>query len=285
MVVSQTEILKPIFKAYNLAKTSDKNGKALYVQAKTLAEQNDPEIDVSKTDQIFLFILMAVKHEPDLFSDTANSSEWDYIVKFWGPITQRLFYFSGLRLKWGDMHLTLHDTIGDMVLKVDLCIIHDSMKQRYNVENEIGVIEAAEENPGSIKFNSDQCKVLIESKAIVGRFILNSCHIDNVNSLQICGMEIYFIKLELRDNVVDASLNSLEKYKELAFNLLCFKDQCIEIYNIHKNHLISSRGQQKSTKSRAPRPIDDEVSTKQTWIRGSWNPPRCYRTSSGYKHK
>lgn len=215
-----SKILKPIFKTYNPAKTSDSNWKALYVQAKTLAEQNDPEKDISFCIHFMLQIQMAVKQEPDLFSDTVNSSEWDYIVKFWDPIKQRLFYFSGLRLKWGDTHLTLHDTIGDMVLKVDLRIIHNSVKQRYNVENEVGVAEAAEENPGRAKFNSDRCKVLIESKAIVDRFILNGCHIDNVDSLQICGKEIYFIKLELRDNglytgtqhyhsVVDASLNSL----------------------------------------------------------------------------
>ncbi|KAG1472311.1 hypothetical protein G6F56_001610 [Rhizopus delemar] len=275
-----SEILTPMFKAYNLAKTSDENWNAIYVQCKKLAEQNDPEID----------ILMAVKHEPGLFSDTVDSSEWDYIMKFWGPITQRLFYFSGLRLKWGDTHLTLHDTIGDMVLKVDLRIIHDSIKQRHNFENEVGVAEAAEENPGSAKFNSDRCKVLIESKAIVDRFILDGCPIDNVDSLQICGMEAYFIKLELQDNglyigtqhyhsVVDASLNSLKKYMELAFNLLCFKDRCIEIYNVYENHLLSSRGQQKSTKRPAPQLIDDEISTKQTWIRGTWNPPRTTKTS------
>lgn len=290
-----SEILTPMFKAYNLAKTSDENWNAIYVQCKKLAEQNDPEIDVSKKDISFcihfmLQILMAVKHEPGLFSDTVDSSEWDYIMKFWGPITQRLFYFSGLRLKWGDTHLTLHDTIGDMVLKVDLRIIHDSIKQRHNFENEVGVAEAAEENPGSAKFNSDRCKVLIESKAIVDRFILDGCPIDNVDSLQICGMEAYFIKLELQDNglyigtqhyhsVVDASLNSLKKYMELAFNLLCFKDRCIEIYNVYENHLLSSRGQQKSTKRPAPQLIDDEISTKQTWIRGTWNPPRTTKTS------
>lgn len=206
-------------------------------------------------------------------------------MKFWGPITQRLFYFSGLRLKWGDTHLTLHDTIGDIVLKVDLRII----KQRYNVENEVGVAEAAEESPGKVKFNSDRCKVLIESKVIIDRFILDGCHIDNVDSLQICGIEVYFIKLELQDNgvyigtqhyhsVVNASLNSFEKYTELAFNLLCFRDRCIEIYNIYENHLASFRGQQKSAKRPAPRPIDDDISTKQTWIRGSWNPPGTTKT-------
>ncbi|KAG2195018.1 hypothetical protein INT47_005618 [Mucor saturninus] len=170
--------------------------------------------------------------------------------------------------------------IGDIVLKVDLRIIHDSIKQRYNVENEVGVAEAAEESPGKVKFSSDRCKVLIESKVIVDRFILDSCHIDNVDSLQICGMEIYFIKLELRDNglytktqhyhsVIDASLNSLEKYMELARNLLCFRDRCIEIYYIYENHLAASRGQQMSAKRPAPQPIDDDISTKHTLIRSS----------------
>ncbi|KAG2195016.1 hypothetical protein INT47_005616, partial [Mucor saturninus] len=52
----------------------------------------------------------------------------------------------------------MHDTISDIVLKVDVRIIHDSIKQRYNVENEVGVAEAAEENPGKVKFHSDRCK-------------------------------------------------------------------------------------------------------------------------------
>ncbi|KAI7892251.1 uncharacterized protein EV154DRAFT_550831 [Mucor mucedo] len=289
-----SNIIQPIFKAYNPAKTSDQNWTAIYIQAKKLAEQNDPEIDISKKDisfciHVMLQILMVIKHESGLFSDTVDSSEWDYIVKFWGPITQRLFYFSGLRLKWGDTHLTMHDTIGDIVLKVDLRIIHESIKQRYNVENEVGVAEAAEENPGKVKFHSDRCKVLIESKAIVDRFILDGCNIDNVDSLQICGMEIYFIKLELRDHglytgtqhyhsVVDASLNSLDKYMDLAMNLLCFRDRCIQIHNIYENHLASCRGQQKSAKRSAPRPIDDDISSKQTWIRGTWNPPRTTKT-------
>lgn len=70
----------PIFKAYNPVKTSDENWTALYVQAKKLTEQNDPEIDISKKDisfciHVMLQILMAIKHEPGLFSDTVHSSE------------------------------------------------------------------------------------------------------------------------------------------------------------------------------------------------------------------
>ncbi|KAG2195013.1 hypothetical protein INT47_005613 [Mucor saturninus] len=46
-------ILKPIFEAYNPAKTSDQNWTAIYIQAKKLIEQNDPEIDINKKDVSF----------------------------------------------------------------------------------------------------------------------------------------------------------------------------------------------------------------------------------------
>ncbi|KAI7891394.1 uncharacterized protein EV154DRAFT_397216, partial [Mucor mucedo] len=194
-----SNILQPIFKTYNPAKTSDENWTALYIQtllmiittAKKLIEENDPVIDISKKDisfciHVLLQILMAIKHEPGLFSDTVHSSEWFYIVSV--PVLSWL-----LNVNWAppllhDMYFSAY-----MVYNINLRIIHDSIKQRYNVENEVGVAEAAEENPGKVRFHSDRCKVLIETKAIVDRFILDGCHIDNVDSLQICGMEVYFI--------------------------------------------------------------------------------------------
>lgn len=44
------------------------------------------------------------------------------------------------------------------------------------------------------------------------------------------------------------------------------------------NHLASSRGKHKYAKGSAPGPIDDELSVKQTWIRGVWSPPRTAKT-------
>lgn len=181
--------MKPIFKAYKTNKTFNENWTAIYIQTKKLAEEYDPEINVTKKDisfciHLILQIIMTIKFEPGLFSDAVDLSEWDYIVKFWGQITQRLFYFSGLRFKWGDTHLTLHDTIGDVVLKADLRTLHDNIKQRYNVESEAGVAEAAEKNPGAVKFKSNRSKVLIESKAVIDRSILDGYHIDNVDSLR-----------------------------------------------------------------------------------------------------
>ncbi|KAI7891392.1 uncharacterized protein EV154DRAFT_563333 [Mucor mucedo] len=63
------------------------------------------------------------------------------------------------------------------------------------------------------------------------------------------------------------------------------KDRCIEIHNIYDNHLAASRGHQKSAKRSAPEPIDDAISTKQTWIRGSWNPPRTAKTPTATRTK
>ncbi|CAO3693081.1 unnamed protein product [Rhizopus stolonifer] len=283
-------LLQPIFASYSQSKSFDQNWKNIYIKAKELAAQHDSELDTDKNDVSFsiyfiLQILTIIKHQPSLFSDTVDSSEWDYIVKFWGVITERLFFCTGLRLKWGDTHLT----VKDMSLKVDLRILHDSIKQRYNVENEVGVAEAAEEGPGDSKFKSDRCKVLIESKAVVDRYLLDGCFVDNVDSLQICGLEIFFINLTLQDqglyvgtqfyhSVVNNSLNSLEKYMELAFNLLCFRDNCVEINNKYENHTISLRTQKKSAKRPASQIVDDDLSTKQSWIRGSWNPPRTIKT-------
>ena len=59
---------------------------------------------------------------------------------------------------------------------------------------------------------------------------------------------------------------------------LAFRDRCIEIYNIYENHLQSSRGQQESAKRSAPQTIDHDMSTKHSWIRGSWYCPRTTKT-------
>lgn len=74
-------------------------------------------------------------------------------------------------------------------------ILHDRISQHHNVESEVEVVEAAEEDPEDIKFNSDRCKVLIENKAIVDRYLMEGCFVDNVDSLQICGLKVFFLSI------------------------------------------------------------------------------------------
>ncbi|CEP11105.1 hypothetical protein [Parasitella parasitica] len=95
---------------------------------------------------------------PHLFDDEVESSEWDFVVKVWGVVTERLFHGTNLHLKWGDTHLTVHDTVSDLLLKVDLGILHDKVRQRYNFETDVGVFEAAEEEPGNVKYIGDRCR-------------------------------------------------------------------------------------------------------------------------------
>ncbi|KAI8967393.1 hypothetical protein BDF20DRAFT_900833 [Mycotypha africana] len=152
-----------------------------YTKAKELAAQHDPELNVDEAEVSFcnnfiLQILKVIKHQPSLFNDTINNSEWDYIVKFWGVVIERLFHFTDLRLKWGDTYLTLADTIKNMPLKVDLRILHDGIRQRYNVKNEVGVAEVSDEDPGDAKFTSDRCKLLIESKSINQRKLMTCAY-------------------------------------------------------------------------------------------------------------
>ena len=89
------------------------------------------------------------------------------ISLFRGMITERLFHDTRLCLKWSDTYLTVHDTVFDLLLKVDPRILHDRARQRYSIEADVGAFEAAKEEPGNAKYIGDRCKVMIESKTII----------------------------------------------------------------------------------------------------------------------
>lgn len=104
-------------------------------------------------------------------------------------------------------------TIKDLAFKVDMRILHDRISQRYNVESEVGVVETAEEDPEDDKLNSDRCKVLIENKAVVDKFPMEDCFADNVDSLQICGLDQgLYVGTQLYHAANDNSLNNFGKY-------------------------------------------------------------------------
>jgi hypothetical protein len=74
--------------------------------------------------------MLLIKDQPHLFVGNVDVSEWDYVVKFWGVVTEQLFCKTNLRLKRGDTHLTVHDTFSDFSMKVDLRILQDKERQR-----------------------------------------------------------------------------------------------------------------------------------------------------------
>ncbi|RCH84985.1 hypothetical protein CU097_007688 [Rhizopus azygosporus] len=97
-------------------------------------------------------------------------------------VTERLFHGTDLRLKWGDTHLTVRDTVSDLLLMAGLRILHNRVRQRYNIETDVGTFEAAEEVPENAKYIGDRCKVMIESKAIIDKFVLDGRLIDSIDS-------------------------------------------------------------------------------------------------------
>jgi hypothetical protein len=98
-------ILAPIFKAYSDKKTTEASWMNMYKQVKSLEKNYDQELSPNNNDISFciyfmLQALLIIKHQPGLFDPQIDSSEWDFVVNFWGLITERLFYGSYLRLKW-----------------------------------------------------------------------------------------------------------------------------------------------------------------------------------------
>jgi hypothetical protein len=99
------EVLQPVVKIYQGKHTVHVNWLNMYKKIKALESQYDPELNPSNKDVSFclyllLQVLLIIKHQPNIFNDQIDNSEWDFVVKFWGLITERLFYFTHLRLKW-----------------------------------------------------------------------------------------------------------------------------------------------------------------------------------------
>ncbi|KAG1445857.1 hypothetical protein G6F55_011784 [Rhizopus delemar] len=197
-------ILQPVFQAYRQNKTFDNNWVKMYKEAKKLEKHYDPVFSPKHADIAFCIffvmqVLSIIRYNPGLFDTAIDSSEWDFVVKFWGPITERLFQDSELRLKWGDTNLTLNDTVSETALKVDLRVANDKMKQRYNAEHDVAVLEAAEENAGNAKFIFDRFKISIENKVIIDNYLLDGALLSSVNSLQVSGLGIHFLNTTLEE--------------------------------------------------------------------------------------
>jgi hypothetical protein len=193
--------------------------------------------------------------------------------------------------------LTLHDTISDASFKIDLRIIDDKLKQRYNTENDIAVMEAAEEDAGNAKFIFDRCKLSIENKMIIDKYLMNGVAISSVDSLQISGLQVFFVNTcleepglyvtkelhlyvtkELHHHSITESLKNLVTYMDLAVRLLCFRDNCITKSNTYDEHLINEQDKKRSNKRSVDELQNEELTAKQESIRGTWNPPRSSKT-------
>lgn len=98
-------ILQPVFQAHKQIKPFDTNWVKTYKEAKKLEKHYEPVFSPKHADVAFcvffvMQVLSIIRYNPSLFATDIDSSEWDFVVKFWGPITERLFRDSGLRLKW-----------------------------------------------------------------------------------------------------------------------------------------------------------------------------------------
>ncbi|RCH79333.1 hypothetical protein CU098_001063, partial [Rhizopus stolonifer] len=97
-------ILQPVFQAYRENKTFDTNWVEMYKEAKKLEKHYDPVFSPKHAGIAFCIFfviqdLSIIRYNLGLFDTAIDSSEWDFVVKFLGPITERLFRDSELRLK------------------------------------------------------------------------------------------------------------------------------------------------------------------------------------------
>ncbi|CAO3659272.1 unnamed protein product [Rhizopus stolonifer] len=159
------------------------------------------------------------------------------------------------------------------------------VKKSVNLETDVGVMEGAEEQSGDAKYISDRCKVLVESKVMIDKFPLDECLIGSIDSLQICGLEIYFVNISLTvpgtqfyRGSIGNSLSDIIHYLDLAIHLLCLRNQYVSVMNQYEDYLSNSRSRNSSAKrSYGQLPKEDFV-VKQECVRGLWKSPRTSKT-------
>ncbi|CAO3665571.1 unnamed protein product [Rhizopus stolonifer] len=287
------DTLQPIFNAYDKKKTMKRNWTAMFKEILTLQDKYNAELDESFRDidfclYFFRSLLLLYKHHGYMFNENIDISEWDFLIKLWGPVLEKLFIGTGLRLKWGDTLLTMKDVSNDNRFKVDLRVINDKTVQRYNEESEVTIAEASKSDPGLLKFMSDRCKLLSENKVIIDNFRHDSDDIDTVYSIQFCGLEMMIISLSLSANglyisneayhvQLDNSLQRFPIYLETVFQLLCFRNEVIGTSNVHNNIKSTSASKRNSVKGhkydKGSKTAPINLSTL-SWTRGNWAPPR-----------
>lgn len=156
-------------------------------------------------------LLKLIKNNLGLFDRQKDVSDWDYLLKFWGNTLERLSKKKRLEIEVVSRRykttfafpftctftlILLGETLIWRRLKVDLRVLKDEIVLRYNKEAEVA--EFAKSSPGFfVKFSSDRCKLQIEAKLIIDNRVSNDIDITSVDSLKICGLEIFINSLSV----------------------------------------------------------------------------------------
>jgi hypothetical protein len=111
-------------------------------------------------------------------------------------------------------------------------------KSIQNLSKEIG--EAEKESPYQ-KFHSDIHKFQVENKIIIDNYLSKPFDNDIINSIQICGFELFILNLSLKapdlyistkiyQEATSKPLSHLPKYLDLAIQLLCSRVNRYQVY-------------------------------------------------------
>ncbi|CAO3625749.1 unnamed protein product [Mucor hiemalis] len=162
--------------------SSEMNAKLKSKECYQLATITPKEVTLSSLKERVLALVQGEsfqKEQDNIFLDDCSESVSTLIKD--KAVTLRQSYYS-------------LDSNGKAIITLGLNSILDlGFRQGQNVETDIGAMEAAEEQPGDAK-----CKVLLESKAMVDRFLLDGRLVDSADSLQMCGLEAHFVNLTLK---------------------------------------------------------------------------------------
>ncbi|KAI7884130.1 uncharacterized protein EV154DRAFT_574709 [Mucor mucedo] len=98
---------------------------------------------------VHAFICEFLAFNQYMFDKNIEKNEQDCIVKFWGPLMEKLVQNTGLRLKWGESSCS----IAPNRLRADVRVIYDNKEGQQHKEYDIMQIEASRISPTKQQFD------------------------------------------------------------------------------------------------------------------------------------
>lgn len=222
------------------------------------------------------FITEFIAHNQYMFDKSIEKNEQDFIVKFWGPLLEKLVQNTGLRLRWGESSCSMLPSR----LRADVRVIYDRKEGQQHQEHDMMQMEASRMHPPKQKFDFDHTKLLVETKDIIDS--LESDIKREMSCFQFCGLEIFKYSLSHKFNtlyvnnqvdyhIIPSDVTNFQFMRSLCVTLVATRDEWMSCRKLTMNAKDNANVSHPSSS------INESDGLKKS---PSWYPPRPNQRTS-----
>lgn len=257
----------------DIIKASDYIYKYLYIKKSKLTQ------DEAFTLFAHAFITEFIAHNQYMFDKNIEKNEQDFIVKFWGPLLEKLVPNTDLRLRWGESSCSMLPNR----LRADVRVIYDRQEGQQHQEYDMMQMEASRMYPSKQKFDFNHMKLLVETKDIIDS--LESDIKREMSCFQFCGLEIFqyslnhefntlYVNNQVDYHIIPSDVTNFQFIRSLCVTLVATRDEWMSCRKLTMNAKDNANV---SYPSSSIKKLNESDGLKKS---PSWYPPRPNQRTS-----